>query len=165
MTTRSPINTAKVAGRRTLSFHRLEEVLADLARLETAHRAGSLKSIGNWTPGQIIGHLATWAEYTFTGAPISPPWVVRIFFKTFKKRAFLDKPMPAGCKIPHVPGGTLGIDEVPFDTALARYRAALVRLTTEAPTRPNNLLGPLTHDEWIRGTLRHAELHLSFMHP
>jgi hypothetical protein len=51
------------------------------------------------------------------------------------------------------------------DDGISRYRAALERLAREAPTQPNVVFGPLTHDQWIKLNLRHAELHLSFCQP
>jgi hypothetical protein len=73
--------------------------------------------------------------------------------------------MRAGVKIPRVPGGTLATEPLPLDEALARLRRVMERLKTEAPTAPNFIVGPLTHEEWIAINLRHAELHLGFLIP
>jgi hypothetical protein len=79
------------------------------------------------------------------------------------KKKFLYKPMKPGARIPKVPGGTAGIDEIPFEEGLAKFRKNLARLKSEPPKNPHALFGPLTHEEWIAQHLRHAELHLSFL--
>lgn len=157
------INTKSVH-RRPLRFNAISDLQADLAALEAAHRAGTLKTRGNWAPGQIIGHLATWAEFTYNGNPLKPPWIVRFIVKR-RKNKYLTQGLPAGVRIPRVKGGTLGTENQPFDHALARYRRILERLDREVPTLPNVIFGPLTHDEWKALQLRHAELHLGFLDP
>jgi hypothetical protein len=82
-----------------------------------------------------------------------------------RKKKFLRGSMPVGVRIPGVENGTLGIDLLSTDEGAARYRAAMQRLAREAPTLPNVIFGPLTHDEWKQLHLRHAELHLGFMKP
>ncbi len=151
------------APRRTLRFNTPDDLVHELGQLEASQRAGTLKASGSWTPGQNLGHLATWVEYTFDGTPMKPPWIIRFIMK-FRKHSFLNSPMRAGVKIPGVKGGTLGTEPVGFDEGLLRLRKGWERLRREAPTKPNVLLGPLTHEEWIKLHLRHAELHLGFLH-
>ena len=155
-----PVDTTR-AQRRNLRFEAIADLLAELDQLYQAHGEGRLRNAGNWTFGQAVGHLATWAEYSFTGAPLKMPWFVRLAMRPFKRR-FLYGRMKAGVRIPKVPAGTLGIDDMPADKAVERYRAALDRLTREAPAASNVIFGPLTHEQWIALNLRHAELHLSF---
>ena len=159
-----PVDTGKVAERRILRFESLDQVLAEVERLAEAERAGRLRRLGNWTLGQALGHLASWAEYSYTGAPLKAPFFVKWFLR-LRKRKFLYGPMRAGVKIPRVEGGTLATEPVPLDEALERMRRVLGRLQTEAPTAPNVIFGPLTHDEWVALHCRHAELHLGFFVP
>lgn len=160
----SPIDTARVSNRRTLRFQTADEAATEAQRLASAERGGNLTPLGNWTLGQALGHLATWAEFSFTGAPLKLPLPIRLMVR-LQKNKFLTRPMPAGVKISRVPGGTLGIDRLPLDDGLAKYCAAMDRLKNEAPTKPNVIFGPLTHEQWIQLNLRHAELHLSFFRP
>ena len=51
------INT-KHAERRDLSFHCTGCLKEDLAKIEAAHRAGSLRTTGNWTAGENLDHIA-----------------------------------------------------------------------------------------------------------
>jgi hypothetical protein len=136
-------------------------MMAEVDRLVEAERAGRLHHVGNWTLGQTLSHLGRWAEYSYTGAPLKPPFFIKWFLRMQKKK-FLYTPMRAGVKIPGVPGGTLATEPESTDEALARVRKVMDRMKTDAPTAPNVIFGPLTHEEWIAITLRHAELHLGF---
>ena len=156
------VDTKRATGRRALRFESLDEVLADAEALAAAERAGRLRSAGNWSLGQMFGHLAGWVGYAYEGLPVEPPRLVRWFVRPMKKR-FLYKAMPAGVKIPSAAGGTFGTDVLSTDEGLGRLRGAYARLKAEPPARPHPLFGRLTHDEWINGHLRHAELHLSFV--
>ncbi len=163
MTAAPHVNTRHVEGRRAVSFATIDDAVADAERVAAADQTGNAKTVGNWTVGQILNHLATWATYAYDGAPFRAPWFIRIIARTFKKR-FLTKAMPAGGRIPRVPGGTYGTEIVPTDVALDRFRKAFTRLKHEPPTAPSPAFGPLTHEEAIALNLRHAELHLSFVH-
>jgi hypothetical protein len=158
------VDTAKVPGRRALRFETIDQVLADADRLIEAERAGKLRRLGNWSLGQTLGHLGTWVEYSYTGAPLSVPFFIKWLLRLQKKK-FLYTPMRAGAKIPGVPGGTLATDAMPTDQAVEKFRQAWERLRIEAPTALNPILGRLTHQEWTALSLRHAELHLGFLLP
>lgn len=158
------IDTSKVSDRRKLRFKTPAEMMADVDRVVAADRAGTLRRCGNWTTGQILWHLAAWVDYSFDGNPLRPPWFIKLLLR-FAKRRFLRGPLKAGVKIPRVKGGTLATEALPLDEALTRFKNAWARLEKAPPSIPNILFGPMTHDEWIKGHLRHAELHLSFLHP
>ncbi|MGE4197174.1 MAG: DUF1569 domain-containing protein, partial [Phycisphaerales bacterium] len=68
-------------------------------------------------------------------------------------------------RIPGYNDGTLGVEPMPTDAALDRLRRAWERLMSTAPTVPNPIFGPLPHDDWIKMNLRHAELHMGYLHP
>lgn len=160
------IATQKVKNRRKLRFETFDDVIRDAEALAAAERAGTLRPLGNWTLGQALGHVASWARYPLDGYPdmAQPPWLLRMLVPLMKGR-FLNKGLPAGVRIPSVPEGTFGVEQKPTDQALAELREALPRIQSQAPTRPNPILGPLTHDQWVKLNLRHAELHLSFFQP
>ncbi len=160
----APVDTTKVTDRRILHFDSIDQALAEADRLVEGERAGKLKHVGNWTLGQVLGHLACWTEFAYTGAPLKPPFFIRWILR-LRKNSFLYKPMSPGVKIPGVKGGTLATDPMPLDEALPRYRKVMERLKTEAPTAPNVIFGKMTHGESIALNLRHAELHLGFMVP
>ncbi|MFI4892885.1 MAG: DUF1569 domain-containing protein, partial [Phycisphaerales bacterium JB058] len=62
------VNT-KTAPRRELSFGSLDELGAELDRLEAAGAAGNLGHTGNWTPGEILDHLANFWTCSLDGFP------------------------------------------------------------------------------------------------
>jgi hypothetical protein len=156
-----PVDTRSIAARREFRFSTIDQALAHGRHLVDLECAGRLQSLGNWTLGQTLGHLATWAEFSYTGAPLNPPWFIKLLLRLRKKK-FLYGAMPAGVKIPKVQNGTLGTDVLSTDEGLHRFERAFTRLKSEAPTKPHLLFGPLKHEEWIAVNLRHAELHLSF---
>ena len=155
------VDTTKVE-RRVLRFQHLDQVLAEVDRLAAAERGGTLVHTGNWTLGQSLGHLAYWASAAFTGLPLNVPWYIRLVVRLSKYR-YLRGPLPAGVNIPHVEGGTLGIEPLAMEEGLRRYQQALERLAEQCPQEPNIFFGKLTHPQWIALNLRHAELHLGFM--
>ena len=158
------VDTGKVSERRRLRFESIDEVLAEVDRLAEAERVGRLRQLGNWTLGQVLGHLAAWAEYSYKGTPLKVPFFIKWILR-LRKRKFLYGTMRAGVKIPGVNGGTLATQPMSLDEALGRMRRVMERLKSEAPTAPNSIFGPLTHEEWIAINLRHAELHLGFLIP
>lgn len=157
------VNTSKVA-RRELRFESIDDLIAELNRIEQAEALGQLQVLGKWSPGQIVSHLAAWIEYGWDGFPMKrPPFFVR-WILSFMGKKFLRTGLPSGMRIPGVKGGTFGQDDVPLGQALARLRTALQRLKNgELAKFDSPAFGPLSHEDRIRLNLRHAELHLSFM--
>ena len=150
--------------RRPLRFDTIDDALADAERLVAAEREGRLTQSGSWTLGQALGHLATWANFAHDGypAPVRAPLPVRLVLRLMRNR-MLTKGMPSGVKIRGIPGGTVGVDVLPAEEGLNRFRAAMERLRRTAPTAENPIFGRLTHEQWIQLNLRHVELHLSFL--
>jgi len=157
-----PVATQNSTQRRTLHFESIDQVLAELEMLAAAEKESKLRTLGNWTPGQNLGHLSSWIDYSYDGVPFKIPFIARIIMRPMKNK-FLYKPMRPGSRIPRLPHGTVGIDVIPFDEALSKFRTNLNRLKAKPPEIPHSLFGPFTHEEWIAQHLRHAELHLSFL--
>ena len=161
------INTAKVTDHRTLRFETIDDVLAEIDRIVEAERAGTLRSTGNWSTGKVFGHLAAWINYAYEGFPpeATPPWFVKLIVRMTKNR-WLTKPLPRGFRIPRTPEGTFGTEEMSTEEGARRLREALERLKRREPAKFHSpAFGPATDDERIAGNLRHAELHLGFLHP
>lgn len=158
------MNAGKVTGRRDLQFESIHDVLQDIDRIVSAHRAGTLKALGNWTPGQILAHLAAWIEYGYEGYPVkAPPWMVRFILKRMLGR-FLKRGIPRGVRIPGIPQGTVGQDDMPLEEAAKRLRGAFERLSNDKSCMyASPAFGPMSHEDRIRLNLRHAELHLGFL--
>ena len=152
--------------RRKLRFETIESVLADVDAVVAAAHAGQLQVLGNWTPGQVLAHLAAWIEYGYEGYPLkAPPWILRVLLR-FMLPGMLKKGMRPGVKIPGVSGGTVGQDDQPIDQAAARLKQAFGRLKNGEKCSYNSpAFGAMSHEDRIRLNLRHAELHLSFLSP
>lgn len=160
------IDTKQVKDRRRLRFERFEEALDDARRLAESEQCGTLRATGNWSLGQALHHEAYWANAPFDGYPAMkrPPWFLRPLF-SLSKDSFLDKALPAGMRIPGSDMGTYGVEPMQSTQALADLQAAFARLAAQVPMRPNPIFGKMSHEEWIKLHLRHAELHQSFFHP
>src|SRR5881394_241123 len=116
----APINTSSIAERRILRFESIDDCLDEANRLAPSCRRGAGKQLGNWTLGQTFGHLAAWAEYSYSPCPIKAPWIVR-FIMGFQKNKFLHNPMKPGIRIPRVDGGTLATGPMEMEEGLRRF--------------------------------------------
>lgn len=167
MATTTAIATAKVTDRRPVRFETPNDLRQDVARVVAADQAGRLRRTGNWTAGQVFGHLAAFIDYAYDGYPESigkAPWWIK-FILRFLKGKFLRGPLPAGRDIPGVPGGTTGAEPRSTAEGQAALLRAWDRLEKQPPSTANIIFGRMTHAEWVQLHLRHAELHLSFLHP
>lgn len=162
------VDTSKIRvapdGARELHFSSPDEATAEMDRIAQAEREGRLKQLGNWSAGTVFSHLATWIDYSYEGFPpkLNPPWIIRFVVK-FQKHKFLNGRMPRGVKIPGIEGGTLATQPIALEDGVRHLRASLERLKRERPKQRSVLFGELTHEEWIKGNLRHAELHMSYL--
>ena len=159
------IDTRKAA-RRELSFHCTGCLKEELARIEAAHRAGTLSHTGNWTEGQIFDHLAASIEYSLDGFPpeMKVPFHMRIMARLFKGMVTSGKTLSPGFTPPKGSEAFLPRAGVSFDDGLRRFRKVIDRLDGGAKcTQPSPAFGKMTHDEWMRLHLGHAQLHLGFI--
>lgn len=157
-----PIDTRKVQ-RRKVRLTGLDDVLAEAERLAQAEREGRLVRLGNWSLGQMFGHLASWMEYAYDGYPpaMAPPLVVRWVIRLMRRR-ILSGPMPQGYRVPGIKGGTFGIEEMSTNEGLSRLHRAVARMNIEPARFHSPALGPLSEAERIRLHIGHAELHMGF---
>jgi len=158
------IDTATLSDRRILHFTSIDDCLDEANRLAASYRRGACNQLGNWTLGQVFGHLATWAEFAYSPCPIKAPWIVR-FMMGFQKNKFLHGPMKPGIRIPKVEHGTLGTEAMEMEEGLTRFRKAFERLKRETPTCPSPVFGLFTRLEAQAMNERHAELHFGFFIP
>jgi len=158
------MNTEPPPDRRQLRFATVDELLNEIDRVMAADQAGTVRTLGTWTPGQILGHLAAWIQYGYEGYPMKPPpWFVRLFLRLQVKK-YLRRGMPSGVRIPKVEEGTYGIEALPAQEGAERLRRALERLQRGEPAKYDSpAFGPMSYEDRIQLNLRHAELHLSFL--
>ena len=86
--------------RRQLRFESIADCRAEVQRLLAADAQGQLTSTGNWTPGQIFSHVATWINYGYDGYPMKPfPFFVQWLLRLSLKKTYRDGMRP-GVRIP-----------------------------------------------------------------
>ena len=154
------VDTRRVAGRRTVHYASLAELLNDAETLA----AGEIRTLGNWSPGQIFSHLANTMNMSIDGAQFSVPWYVR-FFAGFMKQRMLRGPMPTGFQLP--PHAAQELVSPPVSTAegLNKLRRAIGRQQQESRRAPSPVFGVMSHEEWDQLHRIHAEMHMSFLLP
>jgi Protein of unknown function (DUF1569) len=155
-----PVDTAKVEGRRTLHFNSLDDILADVERLNQ----GKVRAIGNWSPGQVLKHLTVPMIWCLDGAQLKGSWIIRIVGWLIKNR-ILRKPMSAGFKLSNDFAEHLVPPETSWEDGLQAIRTAIARMKAESQRHPSPFLGEMTREQWDQLHCRHSELHLSFLIP
>lgn len=156
------VNTKK-AERRTLRFDSIDALESDLALIERAHERGDLRHSGNYAPGQCLHHLARWIEKYETGdLPTDLPAHVRLFGRLMRGR-ILTKGFPAG--LPGPSGKQQPETDTPVPEAIATLRDKTNALRSQDLAHKNPMFGAMSHEDVVSLHLRHAELHLSFLHP
>jgi hypothetical protein len=154
------VATTSVEGRRKLDYKSLEEVVADAERVS----AGSFKTVGNWSAGQIFRHLATAYNGSIDGITMKLPWYILLMARIFKKK-LLRGPMPPGFKLPAESAKQLEPGPTSTEEGLAELRAAVERLQREPQRASHPAFGKFSMEEWNQIHLHHANLHMSFIVP
>jgi hypothetical protein len=149
---------AETAGRRTLTFRDLDDVLPDVERLLHGHQ-----TLGHWSLGQICRHLATVLKRV-VDLPASTPFDPSQALGEEAKRQVLESgTLPEGLPAPAeiVPTEAVteaeGLEEL--RQAVAYYKAS------PGPVVAHRLFGKLTRAEWDRLQCIHCAHHLSFVIP
>jgi Protein of unknown function (DUF1569) len=150
-----------MAGRRDLSFARLDEVMPDVERLLAGH-----VTVGQWTLGQICNHLATAFNFLMDGRSDLVPFTSTEEDRSsiLRKRFFRGRRFPEGAIAPFralIPSA--GLDDREEADALREAIARFSVATGPFPAHP--FIGPLTKDEWVRFHCLHAAHHLGFAVP
>ena len=130
------VATGSVTGRRQLHFDSLDDILADVERLNQ----GQVKTLGNWSPGQVLRHLTIVMTGSMDGFRNRPPWFIRLLGKVMKRR-MLTKPMSAGFQLPKNAATEFIPGPIEWDDALGQLRIAIRSIAT----RPCSLDRPRLH--------------------
>jgi hypothetical protein len=155
------VNTAKILNRRKLHFNTVQDILDDVERLDPA----TTKTLGNWSGGQILTHLAIVIDGSIDGAPMRFNWLMRMLGRIMKKR-ILSKGMGPGFQLKGAAAEALVPSSgISWEEGSERLRKAIHRLQTESKRAASPFFGPMTGDDWSNLHCRHAELHLSFLVP
>lgn len=153
------IQTAKVSGRREVAFESLDDVLMDAERLVADPQ---VRMLGNWSLGQMLGHLAAGLHMSIDGVDHKPRWFVRLIGPLILKRRVLRR-MPAGIQLPQpMLEKIVPTDPLTPAEGLRLLQEATKRFRSDTTRKPHNVFGTLTGAEWHQLHLRHSELHMSF---
>ena len=160
------VNTKRVE-RRDVKLGTLTDLSTELDRIEAAHQADTLTTLGNWSPGQIFTHCAILMRCAIDGFPPGKPSLpARIFLKlVIKPIALKGGPPPAGIQLPEKAAFLIPPDDTSFEDGIAQLRGVLARVTTggERFVQRSPVFGKLTHEQWIGVQLGHCSLHLGFL--
>jgi hypothetical protein len=156
------VNTRRVTDRRTLHFSSLDGVLEEVDRLSSGNPP---RASGNWTAGQVVEHVAKMIRFSTDGFPVPrAPLPIRLFGRLIRSRV-LTRPTRAGFTPPRMFRFMLPDEGVTWPDAVDHLRTAIKRARSNRMKQASPVFGRLTHEQWEEFHCRHAELHLSFLHP
>jgi len=155
---RAEVDCTKVQGRRELRFNTLDEALGDAERLVAAP---NVRTLGNYSLGQLLAHLGIAIHSSIDGFPGRAPLFIRLIAGRLKGR-FLEKGMRPGFQLGKKREGKAFPAGVSPADGLEQFRKAIARCRAEKMTAPHPAFGKLTHEQWDRMHCHHAALHLSF---
>ncbi len=154
------IKTQRVVGRRTVRYDSFAEVLADAERLTTI----PVRTLGNWSSGQIYAHLARSIDVMIDGAPFAAPLPMRWFLRAIKGW-ILSRPLPAGFRLPKQAARLLPEDTLSTEAGLQLLRTAIARIQVTDTRAPHPAFGQCSRADWDAFQFRHCEMHMSFIVP
>ena len=140
-----------------LQFASLDEIMPDVDPLLAGHA-----TVGNWTLGQILHHLAMAVRLSLDGPPgsaeptRSESVLRRRFFRSQRFPENATPPLPS--MFPPA-GADAPAEAAALRTHLERF------LATTVPLAAHPVLGSLNKEEWTRFHCLHCAHHLSFVHP
>jgi hypothetical protein len=155
---RDTLMATATAARREIRYQSFDDFVSDAER---AVREKS-RTTGNWSLGQILEHLARANDRLIDGFGFQAPFPFRIVGPLFKNR-ILDRGMTPGFNLSKTGSALLVPDETETGAAFEHLRNSVKRLQSETKRSPHPFFGRLTIDESNRLSLRHAELHMSFV--
>ncbi len=154
------INTKNVKGRRRVHYDTYDDALADAEQLAS----GEVRTLGNWSYGQILRHLAMAVDTMIDGAPFRIPKPVQFMMRLLMKKRMLRETLSPGFRLPKRASALVPPD-TSVEEGLQMLRTAIERLSTESKRAPHAGFGVMTPEEWDQFQLRHFEMHMSFVLP
>jgi len=148
-----------MAGRRDLQLASFDEVMPEVAGLLDGH-----ETVGNWSLGQILNHLAMTLRMSVDGTTLRAPWILRKTVAPFVLRnVFKTGRLREGIKLPESvlprPGLDARAEAEGLRAALDYYAAAA------GPMADHPFFGRMSRADWDRLHLIHIAHHLSFARP
>ncbi len=155
------VDTRLISNRRHTHYAELSEVLADAEQVAAA----DVRTLGNWTLAQIFDHLSKSLRVAVDGTDAVFPWPARLFLRPIRGH-FFSRPLKPGFRVPSKLEVVLRPRQgLSTEQALRELTESVRRFQSARQLAPHPAFGRLTREEWTQITLRHAELHLSFVVP
>jgi len=156
------VDTKTVENRRQVKYSSYDDLLDDAKRLAS----GPTKTIGNWSFPQIVKHLGISLEGSIDGIDAKAPLPMRIVAKLFMKTKLLNNPLSPGFQIPsNIKSKFYPPDSTTVEEALDHLQRGVARCKSESQRASHPLFDHLSREEWDLFSLRHAEMHMSFVMP
>lgn len=158
--TQPPVNV-KTATRRTLHFDNLDQLLAEAEAFTDAATV-----TGNWTPAQIIHHVAFGIKMLNHGIDLKVPLPMKLFGRTMKMFGMHTKPMKPGINPPaKIAAAFAPPQDVTLEQAKQFLREEVGFANENGMNHPSPLFGQMSPQDCIQMNCRHAEMHFGFIQP
>ena len=154
------VNTKTAVGRRKPHYDNFEDALADAERLASME----VRTLGNWSFGQILKHMSVAVDMMIDGGPFKFPKPVQFILRLLMKKKMLTQTLSPGFKLPKSANALLPVETSVAD-GLKLFRTAVQRAATETKRAPHGAFGVMGTGEWDQFQLRHLEMHMSFVVP
>jgi hypothetical protein len=156
------VKTSAVRDRRELHFSSMPDIQTDVEYLDSGDPP---RTSGNWTAGQVVEHVAKMIQLSIDGFPrVKLALPLRILGRLLRGRILRD-PLRSGLKFPQRFDFLAPTPGITWEEAVEYFNGIMGRLATEKMTGVSPVLGRLSHEQWVCFHCRHAEMHLSFLHP
>jgi hypothetical protein len=164
----SAVKNVSARARRQIHLQSPADLLAEVDRIAASASVGLVRPSGNWTAAQVFEHLAKFIEYSFDGFPFMYPWPMRFaswVVGTISWRWLMQLAFRPGFTNPRVAAAVEPDAGVTLKQAAQSVRKQLRRILDGEQMVQRNPTGELpSHEQWVECHLRHAELHLGFLH-
>src|SRR5690242_8304428 len=114
------VNTSKVQNRRRVHFETIDDIAADVERLNQ----GKIEALGNWSGGQILQHLTIVMNGSIDGVPMRFSWPLRLLGHLIKGRV-LRKGMAPGYQLKGPSAAALVPPATSWEEGLEMFRRAV----------------------------------------
>lgn len=147
---------------RELTLNSLNDVIAEAERLA----AIDVVTTGKHDFAHILEHLAL--AFKMSAGKIQgprPPFVMRLMMPIIRMMIFAGKPLKPGIKLPPDAEGFFWPErEIEVEEALAHLKDAVAEYQATDPLPAHPVFGKSTREQNESLNIRHAALHLSFVH-
>jgi len=149
--------------RRDVSFASFDELIGDAEQLA----AGETRTVGQHSFAAILHHLKiSFDASSGRISPPKPPLFMRVMRPLIRMMVLNDRPLSPGIQLPAQgesffwPGGVGDVA-----TGMESLKEAIENYQQQGATEVHPFFGKLTRQQSDSLNLRHAALHLSFVHP